>query len=124
MDEEIEPDDLCPTKTPKVIEETFLRTMKHVWNWNTTGSTELMMLYCALLLLMILSMEVANVRRLGRQTFEKNILSFFYQIGMAKKVHFHTAISLFYLPRSLHLFCEFYVRFSKKCHCIILAEQK
>ena len=24
MDEEIEPDDLCPMKTPKVIEETFL----------------------------------------------------------------------------------------------------
>ena len=28
---EIEPDDLCPMKTPKVIEETFLRTMKQVW---------------------------------------------------------------------------------------------
>ena len=31
-DEEIEPDDLCPMKTPKVIEETFLRTMKQVWD--------------------------------------------------------------------------------------------
>ena len=31
MDEEIKPDDLCPTKTPKVIEETFLRTMKPVF---------------------------------------------------------------------------------------------
>ena len=30
-DEEIEPDDLCPMKTPKIIEETFLRTMKQVW---------------------------------------------------------------------------------------------
>ena len=29
--EEIELDDLCPMKTPKVIEETFLRTMKQVW---------------------------------------------------------------------------------------------
>ena len=50
-DEEIEPDDLCPMKTPKVIEETFLRTMKQVWILNTTGRTELMILYCALLFL-------------------------------------------------------------------------
>ena len=49
--EEIEPDDLCLMKTPKVIEETFLRTMKQVWIWNTTGRTELMILYCALLFL-------------------------------------------------------------------------
>ena len=33
MDEEIEPDKLCSMKTPKVIEETFLRTMKQVWIW-------------------------------------------------------------------------------------------
>ena len=50
-DEEIEPDDLCLIKTPKVIEKTFLRTMKQVWIWNTTGRTELMILYCALLFL-------------------------------------------------------------------------
>ena len=30
-DEEIEPDDLCPMKTPKVIEETSLRAMKQLW---------------------------------------------------------------------------------------------
>ena len=40
-DEEIEPDNLCPMKTPKVIEEPFLRTMKQVWIWNTTGRTSL-----------------------------------------------------------------------------------
>ena len=50
MDEEIEPDNLCPTKTRKVIEETFLRTIKQVWIWNTTGRTEL---YCALLFLVL-----------------------------------------------------------------------
>ena len=42
MDEEIEVDDLCPTKAPKVIEETYLRTMKKVWIWNTTGRKKLM----------------------------------------------------------------------------------
>ena len=74
MDEEIEPDDLCPMKTPIVIEETFLRTMKQVWIWSTTGRTELMILYCALLFQYIFSMEVAYIRRLGRQTFIKNNL--------------------------------------------------
>ena len=59
-DEEIELDDLCPVKTPKVIEETFLRTKKQVWIWNATGRTELRILYCALLFLLILGMEVAN----------------------------------------------------------------
>ena len=38
-DEKIELDDLSLTKTPKVIEETFLRIMKQVWMWNTTGRT-------------------------------------------------------------------------------------
>ena len=50
-DEEIKPDNLYPMKTPKVIEETFLRTMKQVWIWSTTGRTEVMILYCALLFL-------------------------------------------------------------------------
>ena len=45
------PDDLYPMKAPKVIEETFLGTMKQVWIRNTTGRTELMKLYCALLFL-------------------------------------------------------------------------
>ena len=59
-------------KTPKVIEETFLRTMKQVWIWNTTGRTELMILYCALLFLYIFSMDVANTSCLRSQTFKKS----------------------------------------------------
>ena len=69
-------DDLCPMKTPKVIEETFLRTMKQVWIWNTTGRTELIILYCAILFLQILCMEVTNTRHLGRQTFKKRYVPF------------------------------------------------
>ena len=38
----IEPDDLCPIITPKLIEETFLKTMNQVWIWNTTERKELM----------------------------------------------------------------------------------
>ena len=58
-DEEIEPDDLFRTKTPKVIKETFLGTKKQVWNWNTTWRKELMKtvtVHCSLL--WVLSKEV------------------------------------------------------------------
>ena len=49
-------------KTPKVTEETFLRTMKRVWIWKTTGRKELMKTVAAhYSLLWVLGMEVENI---------------------------------------------------------------
>ena len=60
-DEEIEPDNLCTMNTPKVIEEIFLRIMKQVWIWNTTGRKELMntvIVHCLLLWVLCIEVEI------------------------------------------------------------------
>ena len=60
MDEEIEPDDLCPLKAPNVIEETFLRTMKQLWIWSTTGRKTNEDYCCTLFIIMGSKYESGN----------------------------------------------------------------
>ena len=55
--EEMYLDDLCPTKTAKVIEETFLRTMKQELIWNATGGTAPIFFTVDCSLIWVLSMK-------------------------------------------------------------------
>ena len=101
MDKEIELDNLGPKKNPaKVVEETFLRTKKQEWIWNTTGRKELMTtvtVHCSLLwiiskedehhwsnwlylivTLYVKSTEVEIQAVLVRQTFKKQTTTQLY----------------------------------------------
>ena len=80
-------------KLPKVIKETFLRTMKQVWNWNITGRTEIMILYWALLFLQILSVEV-EIQAPRASNLKKSVYA----------LSFHPVIALTFSQRSLFIF--------------------
>ena len=60
MNDKIELDNLCPTTATEVVEKPFRGQLKRSGFRNTTGRTELMILHCALLFPLILSMEMAN----------------------------------------------------------------